>query len=193
VVDQGLLWIALNWAAAALHQADRTYASLEPYLESRNSRFGGGVMRVTPEMQRPASVFWANVQYLMIAVRHLDKALSMLPASAPRLDSDLTAKAVEIRHLLEHWWGAPQNAGAWKGYRQEHGPGAEPTLMEFSPGAQGDLKIGNNPLSCRAGCRYPPGRDRADSDRGSHVDRSQGRATKVQAVGIAESTPPARY
>jgi len=147
VVDQGLLWITLHWAAAALHQAERTYASLEPYFESRNSRFGRGVTRVTPEMQRSASIFWANVQYLMIAVRHLDKALSMLPASAPRLDSDLTAKAVEIRHLLEHWWGAPQNAGAWKGYRQKHGPGAEPTLMEFSPGEHGDLKIGNNPLS----------------------------------------------
>ena len=101
---------------------------------------------MTPEMQRPASIFWANVQDLMIAVRHLDKALSMLPASAPRLDSDLSAKAVEIRHLLEHWWGARQNAGAWKGYRQKHGPGAEPTLMEFSPGEHGDLKIGSQCL-----------------------------------------------
>jgi hypothetical protein len=147
VVDQGLLWIALHWAAAALHQAERTNASVEPYFESRNSRFGRGVTRVTPEMQRPAAVFWANVQYLMIAVTHLDKALSMLPASAPRLDSDLKDKAVEIRHLLEHWEKAAQNAGAWKGYRQKHGPGAEPTLMEFSPGEQGDLKIGNDPLS----------------------------------------------
>ena len=110
------LWTAIHWAAAALHQAERN-ASLELYFKSLNSRFGRGVTRVIPEMQRPASIFWANVQYLMIAVRHLDKALRMLPASAPRLDSDLTAKAVEIRHLLEHWWGAPQNAGAWKGYR----------------------------------------------------------------------------
>ena len=80
VVDQGLLWIALHWAAAALHQAERTCASLEPYFEARNERFGKGVMRVTPEMQRPTAIFWANVQYLMIAVTHLDKALSMLPA-----------------------------------------------------------------------------------------------------------------
>jgi hypothetical protein len=147
VIDQGLLWIALHWAAAALHQAERTYAGVEPYFESRNTWFVRGVTRVTPEMQRPTAVFWANVQYLMIAVTHLEKALSMLPASAPRLDRDLTVKAVEIRHLLEHWWDAPQNKGAWKGYRQKHGPRAEPTLMEFSPSEHGDLKIGNDPLS----------------------------------------------
>jgi hypothetical protein len=147
VIDQGLLWIALHWAAAALHQAERTYASLEPYFESRNERFGSGVTRVTPKMQRPTAIFWANVQYLMIAVTHLDKALSMLPASAPRLDKNLSAKAKEIRNLLEHWSGAPRNVGAWKGYREKHGPGAEPTLMEFSPGERGDLKIGNDPLS----------------------------------------------
>ena len=146
MVDQRLLWIALHWAAAALHQAERTCASLEPYFESRNSRFDTGVTRV--EMQRPASVFWANVQYLMIAVRHLDLALQKLGRGAPRLDKSLSQKAVELRQLLEHWWEAEQGTKQrWKRYRDKHGPGAEPTLMEFSPGEHGDLKIGNDPLS----------------------------------------------
>jgi hypothetical protein len=34
--SQHLLWIALHWAAEALHQTERTYAGLEPYFESRN-------------------------------------------------------------------------------------------------------------------------------------------------------------
>ena len=42
---------------------------------------------------------------------------------------------------------AQQNVGAWKGYREKHGPGAEPTVMEFSPSEHGDLKIGNDGLS----------------------------------------------
>jgi hypothetical protein len=32
----------------------------------------GVVMRMTPGMQRPRATFWADVHFLMIAVRHLD-------------------------------------------------------------------------------------------------------------------------
>jgi hypothetical protein len=34
--SQHFLWIALHWAAAALHQTARTYAGFDPYFESRN-------------------------------------------------------------------------------------------------------------------------------------------------------------
>jgi hypothetical protein len=43
----GYLWTALRWAAAALHQTERVYASLEPYLEPHRRRTGKGVIRLT--------------------------------------------------------------------------------------------------------------------------------------------------
>jgi hypothetical protein len=83
----GYLWTALRWAAAALHQTERVYASLEPYLEPHRRRTGKGVIRLTPEMQRPRAVFWSDVHFLMIAVKHLDFELQRLGLGAPRLDS----------------------------------------------------------------------------------------------------------
>lgn len=68
----GYLWTALRWAAAALHQTERVYTSLEPHLESHRRRIGKGVIRLTPEMQRPMAVFWSDVHFLTIAVKHLD-------------------------------------------------------------------------------------------------------------------------
>jgi hypothetical protein len=94
VVDaraEGLLWTALRWAAAALHQAERARADFELYRESQMSWIGVGTVRMTPEMERPASIFWSDVHFFMIAVKHLEKVLGMLGPSAPRLDRTLRA------------------------------------------------------------------------------------------------------
>jgi hypothetical protein len=142
-----LLWTALHWAAAALHQAERARADFELYQASRFERMGAGIVRLTPDMERPKVIFWADVHFLMIAVKHLDGVLRMLGGDAPRLDKVLSAKAVELRHLLEHWWDAEQERGVWKGYREHHGPYAEPTQVQFDAGDPGDLRIGADPLS----------------------------------------------
>ena len=139
-----LLWTALRWAGAALQQAERVRASFEQYQASVHSRMGAGVVRLTPEMERPKAIFWADVHFLMIAVNHLRKVLGDLGGDAPRIDKALEAKAVELRHLLEHWWKAEQGEGAWKGYREKHGEYAEPTDVQFEPG---DVRIGADPLS----------------------------------------------
>jgi hypothetical protein len=147
VVDaksQHLLWTALRWAAAALNQVDRVRASFERYNDAVRKRIGIGTVRLTPEMERPAAIFWSDLHFLMIAVNHLDGVLEMLGADAPRLAKDLKVKAVELRHLLEHWEKAEQGTGAWKGYRAKHGPAAQPTNLQFEPG---DLRIGTDPLS----------------------------------------------
>jgi hypothetical protein len=63
VVDansQHLLWTALRWAAAALNQAERVRAGFESYQASRRM-LDGVVVRVTPEMERPGAIFWADV------------------------------------------------------------------------------------------------------------------------------------
>ena len=72
------------------------------------SWIGGRVIRVTPEMERPAAIFWSDVQFLMIAVRHLDFSAEKLGRGAPRLDRTLKAQGGRTRQLLEHWWGARQ-------------------------------------------------------------------------------------
>jgi hypothetical protein len=130
-----------------LNQAERVRASFEAYQASILSRPDGVVMRVTPEMERPGAIFWADVHFLMIAVKHLDGVLNLLGSGAPRLDKGLKAKAVELRRLLEHWWESAEGKGAWKGYREKHGQYATPTQVQFEPGDLGDLKIGADPLS----------------------------------------------
>jgi hypothetical protein len=150
VVDadsQHFLWTALHWATVSLNQAERVRASFEPYRASMLSRIDVGVIRVTPEMERPKAVFWADVHFLMIAVKHLDGVLKLLARDAPRLDKALKARAVELRGLLEHWWESEEGKGAWKGYREKHGQYATPTQVQFEPGDRGDLKIGADPLS----------------------------------------------
>jgi hypothetical protein len=73
-----LLWTALHWAAAAVHQAERARASFEPYRGVILSRTDGEIVRMTPEMERPKAIFWADVHFLMIAMKHLDGVLKML-------------------------------------------------------------------------------------------------------------------
>jgi hypothetical protein len=146
-VDQGHLWTALRWAAAALHQTERVYASLERYLEANRSRRGKGVIRLTPEMQRPRAVFWSDLHFLMIAVKHLDFALQRLGRGAPRLDKDVSKNAVELRQLLEHWWEAGPSAKRWKKYRDKHGELAHPAQLQYGPGNPVRLTIGADPLS----------------------------------------------
>jgi hypothetical protein len=143
------LWTALRWAAAARHQAERVLASLKPYLEYRWFDIGvGTTTRVTPDMERPAAIFWSDVHFLMIAVNHLDGALAKRGTTGtPRLDRDLRAKAVELRHLLEHWPDAAQGKGAWKGYREKHGEIAGPAQLSYEPGNPPLLTIGADPLS----------------------------------------------
>jgi hypothetical protein len=147
-VRSDYLWTALRWAAAALHQAERAQASFEPYQASIRSRIGVGVVRVTPEMERPAAIFWTDVHFLMIAVNQLDRVLQKkLGPGAPRLDKVLGAKAVELRHLLEHWEKARQGEGVYKGYREKHGPHAGPAWVQFESGQPVDVRIGADPLS----------------------------------------------
>jgi hypothetical protein len=145
--SQHFLWTALHWATVSLNQAERVRVSFEPYRASTLGLTDGVVIRVTPEMERPKAVFWADVHFLMIAVKHLDGVLKLMGTAAPKLDKDLKAKAVELRHLLEHWEKAQQGEGAWKGYREKHGPYAAPTQVQFEPGDPGDLRIGTDPLS----------------------------------------------
>lgn len=101
---------------------------------------------MTQEMERPKAIFWADVHFLMIAMKHLDGVLKMLGPGALRLDKDVTAKAVELRRLLEHWWESADGKGAWKGYREKHGQYATPTQVQFDA-VSGDLRIGTDPLS----------------------------------------------
>jgi hypothetical protein len=150
VVDadsQHFLWTALHWTAVTLNQAERVRASFERFQVSRRRLLDGVVVRVTAEMKRPAAIFWADVHFLMIAVNHLDGVLQKLGPNGPRLEKALGAKAVELRHLLEHWEKAQQGLGAWKGYREKHGPHAAPAQVQFEPGESGDLRIGADPLS----------------------------------------------
>jgi hypothetical protein len=141
------LWTALRWAAAASHQAERVDHGFDRYQASLFSQPDGTVVRVTPDMMRPAAIFWSDVQFLMIAVRHLDVTLQKLGRGAPRLDRALSEGAVELRQLLEHWWEAEQGKKRWARYRQKHGRYAAPTQVQFEPGDPGDLRIGADPLS----------------------------------------------
>jgi hypothetical protein len=131
----------------SLNQAERVRASFEPYRAAKLSLQEVEIMRVTPEMERPEAIFWADVHFLMIAMKHLDGVLKMLGPGAPRLDNGLTATAAELRRLLEHWWESAEGKGAWKGYREKHGQYATPTQIQFEPGDRGDLRIGADPLS----------------------------------------------
>jgi hypothetical protein len=145
--SQQLLWTALRWAAAALHQVERVQADWEHYQADLRFHSDMGFVRVTPEMERPSAIFWSDVQFLMIAVRHLDLSLQKLGRGAPRLDKALSEKAVELRQLLEHWWEADQGKRRWKRYQDKHGPHAGPTRVQFDAGDAGDLKIGADRLS----------------------------------------------
>jgi hypothetical protein len=154
VVDaesQHFLWTALQWAAMSLNQAERVRASFEPYRAAKLSLQEVEIMRVTPEMERPEAIFWADVHFLMIAMKHLDGVLKMLGPGAPRLDNGLTATAAELRRLLEHWWESAEGKGAWKGYREKHGQFATPTQVQFDANS-GDLRIGTDPLSVLIFC-----------------------------------------
>jgi len=120
VVDadsQHLLWTALRWAAAALHQIERVRDSWEQFQAVRKSWLNGGTIQVTPEMERPSAIFWSDMQFLMIAVKHLDFTLEKLGRGTPRLNRTLKDKAVELRQLLEHWWEAEPARKHWKKYR----------------------------------------------------------------------------
>jgi hypothetical protein len=66
------VWTALHWAAAALNQIERVRDSWEQFQAVRKSWLNGGTIRVTPEMERPSAIFWSDMQFLMIAVKHLD-------------------------------------------------------------------------------------------------------------------------
>jgi hypothetical protein len=150
VVDgdsQHFLWTALHWAAVTLNQAKRLRASFDSYQTSRRRLLDGVVVRLTAEMERPGAIFWADVHFLMIAVKHLDGVLTLMGAGAPKLDKDLKANAVELRRLLEHWWESEEGKGAWKGYREKHGQYATPTQVQLEPGETGDLRLGADPLS----------------------------------------------
>jgi hypothetical protein len=141
------VWTALHWAAVTLNQAERVRVSFERFQASRRMLLDGVVVRVTAEMERPGAIFWADMHFLMIAVKHLDGVLKLMGAGAPRLDKDLMLKAIELRRLLEHWWESEEGKGAWKGYREKHGQYATPTQIQFEPGESGDLRIGADPLS----------------------------------------------
>jgi hypothetical protein len=143
----GDVWTALRWAAASLHQIDRVYADVSPYLTRPRHWTPEGVELVTPEVERPRSIFWSDVHFLMIAVNHLQEALKKLGPGTPRLGKTLRAKAVELRHLVEHWPHAAENKGAWKGYREKHGPQVGPGLLSYEPGNPPVLTIGADPLS----------------------------------------------
>ena len=146
-MDQGHLWTALRWAAASLHQINRVYASFEPFIASRRSLIGVGTVRITPEMQRPSAIFWSDMHFAMIAVRHLEMSLQRLGRGAPRMDKAMSAKAVELRQLLEHWWEAVPSKKHWKRYQDKHGEFASPTQLVFGPGDPPSLTIGVDPLS----------------------------------------------
>jgi hypothetical protein len=96
VESEYLLWTALDWAAVTSNQAGRVRASFEPYRTCMLSRIDVGVIRVMPEMERPEAIFWCDVHFLMIAVKHLDGVLKLLGTGAPRLDEGLQAKAIEL-------------------------------------------------------------------------------------------------
>ncbi len=99
--SQHFLWTALRWAAAALYQIERVRDSWEQFQAVRKSWMNGGAIRVTPEMERPSAIFWSDMQFLMIAVEHLDFTLEKLGRGTPRLNRTLKDKAVELRQLLE--------------------------------------------------------------------------------------------
>jgi hypothetical protein len=139
----GLLWTALNWAAATLRQTDRVRTSFESFQAARPPP-DGRIRRVTPESQRPGALFWADVHFLMISVRHLDEALVRM-GTGPRLSKATRKRAVTLRHLVEHWWDAYEDRGAWKSLRERHGEGGTPTSVGFVAGE--DLKIGPDSLS----------------------------------------------
>jgi hypothetical protein len=101
---QSLLWTARGLLRLCTKPSE--FTSLEPFLQSRRNLIDGEVIRVTPEMERPSAIFWSDVQFLMIAVKHLEGVLEMLGPGAPRLDKVMGAEAVELRHLLEQWWKA---------------------------------------------------------------------------------------
>ena len=91
--SQHFLWTALHWATVSLNQAERVRVSFEPYRASTLGLTDGVVIRVTPEMERPKAVFWADVHFLMIAVKHLGGVLKLL-GGAPGLDKGSKAKAL---------------------------------------------------------------------------------------------------
>jgi hypothetical protein len=150
VVDaksQHLLWTALRWAAAALHQIERVRDSWEQFQAVRKSWLNGGTIRVTPEMERPSAIFWSDMQFLMIAVKHLDFTLEKLGRGTPRLNRTLKDKAVELRQLLEHWWEAEPARKHWKKYRDRLDEHAMPTQVAYEPGDPPELRFGTDPLS----------------------------------------------
>lgn len=161
--SQHFLWTALQWAAMSLNQTERVRSSFDPFHAAVRDRIGVGPIRLTPEMERPEAIFWADVHFLMIAMKHLDGVLKMLGPGAPRLDNGLTATAAELRRLLEHWWESAEGKDAWKGYREKHGQFATPTQVQFDANS-GDLRIGTDPLSVLILLRCTPSGERAHCD-----------------------------
>jgi hypothetical protein len=54
------------------------------------SRIAVGVIRVTPMMEQPKAIFWCDVHFPIIAVKHLDRVLKLLDTGAPRKPRRLT-------------------------------------------------------------------------------------------------------
>jgi hypothetical protein len=139
-----LVWTALEWAAAVLQQVDRVTAAWEPLKASMMPPDGSSfVRRETPETGRPRALFWADVHFLMISVRHLAKALEMIDDD-PRLSQTTRKPAEQLRHLVEHWWKAERGEDAWKGLRERYGEYADPRQLMFDPP---EFKIGPASLS----------------------------------------------
>jgi len=139
-----LLWTELRWSAAALQQNRARSSRLGDVSRGDPQPDGQGCHTPDAADGTANGPLLADVHFLMIAVNHLDKVLDDLGSGAPRLAKALSTKAVEVRHLLEHWWYAEQEKGAWKGYREKYGPYADPAQVQFDPG---DLRIGMDPLS----------------------------------------------
>lgn len=137
-------WISIKWCHVALLQIDRVWASWTAASAAREERFATlGIRRVFASDARPMDLFLGDVQFLMIAVRHLRSALRQ-DADGAQLPEPLGSQSDALRHLLEHWQGAAAGTGAWKGLQAKHGVYATPTQVLAEPC---DLKIGPEQVS----------------------------------------------
>jgi hypothetical protein len=114
---------------------------------TRSAHTRPGQATSQPKSGRAPRLFWADNQFLVLSTSHLDRALKLLK-TGPQLDPALVKEAVEVRHLLEHWWDAGPGRGAWKGLRARYGEFASPNQVMFMP--PDDLRIGPASLSVGA-------------------------------------------
>lgn len=136
--------MAISWCHIALRQVDRVEESFAAF---RATIFPAvtGVRRVTPDSERPKHLYWGDVHFLFVAVNHVTKALDRLP-NGPQFPQPLRSRAVQLRHLLEHWWEAADRKGAWKKLEEQHGEFGSPWIVSFD---LADLKIGSEEVSVR--------------------------------------------